>query len=103
MLFDRESELEELDFVLKESGSHLLMVSGLRRLGKTTLLVDWAQRADVPAICWVASRVSAVQLLRSFSQAVYNHLHPDMQVDANFSYPTREMVLRQMADLADQG
>jgi AAA+ ATPase superfamily predicted ATPase len=103
MLFDREAELEELDFVLKESGSHFLMVSGRRRLGKTTLLVEWAQRASAPAIYWVASRVSAAQLLRSFSQAVYNHLHPDMQADANFSYPTWEMALRQLAEPAGQG
>ncbi len=81
MQFDREAELEELDFLLGEAGSHFLMVSGRRRLGKTTLLVEWAQRANVPAIYWVASRVSAVQLLRSFSQTVYNHLHPEMQVD----------------------
>ena len=50
MLFDREDELEELDFVLNESGSHFLMVSGRRRFGKTTLLVKWAQRANAPAI-----------------------------------------------------
>jgi len=103
MLFDREAELEELDFVLNESGSHFLMVSGRRRLGKTTLLLEWAKRANVAAIYWVASRVSATQLLRSFSRAVYCHLHPDMQVDANFSYPTWEMALQQLAEPAGQG
>ena len=103
MLFDREAELDELNFVLKESGSQFLMVSGQRRLGKTTLLVEWAHRANVPAIYWVASRVSAAQLLRSFSQAVYNHLHPDMQADANFSYPTWEMALQQLVDPDSQG
>jgi hypothetical protein len=77
MLFDREAELEELDFIPGEAGRHFLMVSGRRRHGKTTLLVDWVQRVDVPAIYWVASRVSAAQLLRSFSQTVYNHLQPE--------------------------
>jgi AAA+ ATPase superfamily predicted ATPase len=102
MLFDREAELEELDFVLEEAGSHFLMVSGRRRLGKTTLLVEWAQRTNVSAIYSVASRVSAAQLLRSFSQTVYNHLHPDTQADANFSYPTWEMALQQLAEPAGQ-
>jgi AAA+ ATPase superfamily predicted ATPase len=103
MLFDRDAELEELDFVLSEAGSHFLMVSGRRRLGKTTLLVEWAQRTSAPAIYWVASRVSGTQLLRSFSQAVYNHLHPDTQADANFSYPTWEMALQQLAEPAGKG
>jgi AAA+ ATPase superfamily predicted ATPase len=103
MLFDREAELEELDFVLSEAGSHFLMISGRRRLGKTTLLVEWAQRVNVPAIYWVASRMSAAQLLRSFSQAVYNYLHPAIQADADFTYPTWEMALQQLAEPARQG
>jgi hypothetical protein len=41
MLFDREAELEELDFVLKESGSHFLMVSGGRlKNGKGRVLAS---------------------------------------------------------------
>ena len=87
MLFDREAELEELDFVLNEAGSHFLMVSGRRRLGKTTLLVEWAQRTNASTIYWVASRVSAAQLLRSFSQTVYNHLHPGTQARCQFHVP----------------
>ena len=103
MLFDREAELEELDFVLNETGSHFLMVSGRRRLGKTTLLIEWVKQAEAPSIYWVASRVSATQLLRSFSQAVYNYQHADLPADANFSYPTWEMALQQLAEPAGQG
>ena len=45
MLFDREQELKELDFLIHEPGAHFLSVSGRRRLGKTTLLVEWAKRS----------------------------------------------------------
>ena len=46
------------------------------------------KQAEAPAIYWVASRVLATQLLRSFSQAVYNYQHADLPANANFSYPT---------------
>ena len=100
MLFDREAELEELNFVLDEPGSQFLIVSGRRRLGKTTLLVEWAKTASAPALYWVASRVSGAQLLKSFSQAVYGHLHPEATVDPSFSYPSWEMALQQLAEPA---
>ena len=100
MLFDREQELQELDLVLDEPGAHLLTMSGCRRLGKTTLLVEWARQSGVPFIFWVASRISETQLLRSFSQAIHNHAHPNVPADPNFGYPTWEMALRQIADLA---
>jgi uncharacterized protein len=98
MLFDRQAELDELNFVLNEPGSQFLIVSGRRRLGKTTLLVEWAKSSQQPFIYWVASRVSTAQLLQSFSQAVYAYLHPGTTVDPNFSYPTWEMALRQLAE-----
>jgi AAA+ ATPase superfamily predicted ATPase len=100
MLFDRERELEELDFLIHEPGAHFLSVSGRRRLGKTTLLVEWAKTSDLPTVYWVASRASATQLLRSFSQAVYRQAHPGVPADPMFGYPTWEMALHQVAELA---
>lgn len=100
MLFDREKELADLDFLLGEPGSHFLTVQGRRRLGKTTLLVEWARMSKVSTIYWVASRVSTMQLLRSCSQAIYRFDHPDAAVDPGFSFPTWEMALQQLADLA---
>lgn len=102
MLFDREQEIEELNFVLNEPGSHFLMVSGRRRLGKTTLLVEWARLTEWPTVYWVASRISSAQLLRSFSQAIYTHIHPDVAIDPGFSYPTWEMAFRQLVEPASQ-
>ncbi len=100
MLFDREKELDDLNFLLNEQRTHFLTVQGRRRLGKTTLLVEWAKRSKVPTIYWVASRSSATQLLRSFSQAIYRFDHPDAVIDAGFGFPTWEMALQQLAELA---
>ena len=102
MLFDREQEIEELNFVLNEPGSHFLMVSGRRRLGKTTLLVEWARLTQQPTIYWVASRVSAAAFLRSCSPAIFVHPHPDASIDPGFSYPSWEMAFGQLAELASQ-
>ena len=100
MLFDREKELDDLNFLLKEQRTHFLTVQGRRRLGKTTLLVEWAKMSKAPTIYWVASRSSATQLLRSFSQAIYRFDHPDAAIDPGFSFPTWEMALQQLAELA---
>jgi AAA+ ATPase superfamily predicted ATPase len=100
MLFDREKELDDLNFVLHESRTHFLTMQGRRRLGKTTLLVEWAKMSKVPSLYWVASRSSATQLLRSFSQAIYRFDHPDAVIDPGFSFPTWEMALQQLAKLA---
>ena len=102
MLIDREQELEELNFVAEEAGAHLLTMSGRRRLGKTTLLVEWGKQSPYPFIYWVASRISSEQLLRSFSQAIYQHAHPNVKPDPNFSYPTWEMGLQQLAEMATE-
>jgi AAA+ ATPase superfamily predicted ATPase len=48
LLIDREKELAELNLLLEEPGAHLLAVSGRRRLGKTTLLLEWARRSGRP-------------------------------------------------------
>jgi AAA+ ATPase superfamily predicted ATPase len=100
MLFDREKELDDLNFLLHESRTHFLTMQGRRRLGKTTLLVEWAKMSKVPSLYWVASRSSATQLLRSFSQAIYRFDHPDAIIDPGFGFPTWEMALQQLAELA---
>lgn len=99
MLFDREKELDDLNFLFNESRTHFLTVQGRRRLGKTTLLVEWAKMSQAPTLYWVASRSSTTQLLRSFSQAIYRFDHPDAAIDPGFSFPTWEMALQQLAEL----
>jgi hypothetical protein len=99
MFVDREDELAALGALLARPGAQFAVVYGRRRVGKTTLLLEWARRSGLPFIYWVAARESSVLLLRSFSQAIYNHAHPDAPADTLFTYPTWEMALREAAAL----
>jgi AAA+ ATPase superfamily predicted ATPase len=98
----RRPELTELNTLLAEPGPQFLILYGRRRVGKTTLLVHWAQETRVPFVYWVANRLSPTLQLRSFSQALYNSAHPEAPADAEFTYPTWEMALAQTVDLAAQ-
>lgn len=100
MFVDREAELHALNGIIERPGAQFLVVYGRRRVGKTTLLIEWAQRSKLPMLYWVAARESSTLLLRSFSQAIYAHAHPDRQSDPLFSYPSWEMALREAAALA---
>lgn len=100
MLIDRESELAELNLLLEEPGAHLLAVSGRRRLGKTTLLLEWARRSGRPYLYWVASRAPAPFLLRQFSQTVWRQAHPDDVMPVAFSFDHWSDAFEQVARLA---
>ena len=99
MFVDREKELSALNKVLKWNGAQFATLYGRRRVGKTALLLEWARRSQVPYLYWVAARESSAMLLRSFSQAVYNHARPDQPADGMFTYPSWEMALREAANL----
>jgi uncharacterized protein len=100
MLIDRERELEELNFLLQEGGAYLLAVSGRRRLGKTTLLLEWAAQSSLPYLYWVASRAPSTLLLRQFSQLIWQRLYPDDVMPSNFSYSQWSEAFEQLARLA---
>ena len=53
---DREQELAALNVILMRSGAQFMTIYGRRRVGKTTLLVEWARRSDVRTIYWVGAR-----------------------------------------------
>lgn len=99
-MIDRERELEELNFLLQERGAHLLNVSGRRRLGKTTLLLEWANQSGYPYLYWVASRAPAALLLRQFSQAIWRQAHPQDVVPASFSFDHWAEAFEQAAQMA---
>lgn len=100
MFVDREVELQALHKISERRGAQFLVVYGRRRVGKTTLLIEWARRSNLPALYWVAARESSVLLLRSFSQAIYARAAPGRTIDPLFSYPSWEMALREAAALA---
>ncbi|MEW5987982.1 MAG: ATP-binding protein [Chloroflexota bacterium] len=103
MFVNRELELTSLNTLVNRPGAHFVVVYGRRRVGKTTLLLEWARQSGLPFIYWVAARESSALLLRSFSQALYNHTHSETPADPFFTYPTWEMALREAANLSKGG
>lgn len=100
MFVDREQDLADLNDILSRPGAQLILVSGRRRVGKTTLLIEWARRSGCPLVYWVASRSSAGVLLQDFSQTIWHHSHPHDVIPASFSYDTWTEAYRQIAALA---
>lgn len=66
----RSSELEELNRIISKRGAQFILVYGRRRVGKTTLLLNWVEHSGEPYIYWVANRDTPAQLRLGFMRAV---------------------------------
>jgi AAA+ ATPase superfamily predicted ATPase len=76
---DRQREFQELDSVLQERGAHFIVVYGRRRVGKTTLILNWVRHSDQPYLYWVARRETAAAARLSLAQNVWRWAYPDAQ------------------------
>ena len=72
----RERELADLNAVLAQGGAQFILVYGRRRVGKTTLVLRWAEQTGRPVIYWVATRDTPSQVRLGFCQAVWAWAHP---------------------------
>jgi uncharacterized protein len=75
----RHRELEELNHILSQPGAKFILVYGRRRVGKTTLLLNWAEQSGKPYIFWVANRDTPAQVRLGFTRAVWRWAHPESQ------------------------
>jgi AAA+ ATPase superfamily predicted ATPase len=75
--FSRERELAELDAVVAQRDAQFILVYGRRRVGKTTLLLHWAQRTGRPYIYWVARRDTPDIVRQSFARALWRWAYPE--------------------------
>lgn len=98
----RQRELAELHTLTTAAGAQFLILYGRRRVGKTTLLLHWAEASGYPFIYWVANQFSPAMQLRSFSQAIHQAVQPNAPVAAEFTYPSWEMAFQQAARLATE-
>ncbi len=102
----REAELNLLDRLWARPDAALLILYGRRRVGKTRLLTTWLQQQPASGqpgrrvLYWVAEPSSALDQLRSFSQAIYNFAHPDSPAPPDFTYVTWSQAWQQVATLA---
>ncbi len=110
MFVGRSAELDLLNRLWERPGATLLILYGRRRVGKTRLLTQWLQQAGANqgdasqsgrrVLYWVAEPSSALDQLRSFSQAVYNFANPAAPAPLNFTYATWSQAWEQVAALA---
>lgn len=78
VFIDRERELQELNALLETHQAQFMLVYGRRRIGKTTLLAEWAKNSELPYIYWIGRRQSSPEAVRqSFLDALWGYQHPD--------------------------
>lgn len=80
----RTRELAELNRVLSQDSAQFILVYGRRRVGKTTLLLNWAEQSGRPYIYWVANRDTPAQVRRGFTRAIWRWAHPESQAVPHF-------------------
>ena len=80
----RQRELEELSQVLAQGAARFLLIYDRRRVGKTTLILHWAQQTGRPVIDWVATRDTPAQVRPGFTQALWTWAYPGSQAMPRF-------------------
>ncbi len=96
----RKEQLDVMDRVWNSNRPALMILYGRRRVGKTRLLTHWIQSPPAHGIYWMAEATSALDQLRSFSQALADFEDPGHEAPPDFTYPNWDYALRRAARLA---
>jgi AAA+ ATPase superfamily predicted ATPase len=102
---DRQKDLADLDRLAGREGAQFILVYGRRRVGKTTLLLHWAQSRGLPYVYWVASRNTAANLRQTLAEALWQHEHPSERAPSAGYLPEARSwrdLLRYAIRIADQ-
>lgn len=83
-LVGRQQDLAELNTFITQPSGQFILVYGRRRVGKTTLLLHWAEQSGHPLIYWVASRDTAAQVRLSFVKSLWGWAYPGSQSAPRF-------------------
>ena len=73
---DRQKEFGELDEIIRRRTAQLVIVYGRRRVGKTTLLLEWVRHAEVPCLYWVARRETPDACRHNLARALWQWAYP---------------------------
>ncbi|MEM7537553.1 MAG: ATP-binding protein [Chloroflexota bacterium] len=74
---DRHDELDELNQLGRLAKSQFITVYGRRRVGKTTLLLHWAQQSGRPYLYWMARRGETATAARQhLAELFWQWLYP---------------------------
>jgi uncharacterized protein len=99
----RKAELDLLEKLWQSNKAALLILYGRRRVGKTRLLTYWLpNHSSSDVLYWMAEPTSALDQLRSFSQALVNFADPETPASGDFTYDSWEHALRQVSLLAKE-
>jgi AAA+ ATPase superfamily predicted ATPase len=98
----RKNELEAMDRAWASEKAQLIILYGRRRVGKTRLLTHWIKNHDAHGLYWMAEATSALDQLRSFSQALADFEDPGADVPLDLTYPNWEYPLRRVARMAQE-
>lgn len=103
MFVNRVDELRELNMLLDvHRHGQLGMVYGRRRVGKTTLLLEWTKRADRPSIYWVGRSQSEAAVRQSITDAFWSFEYPDDDRPGAPTFRSWDDVFRYLAKLVDE-
>lgn len=97
---DRQGELNELDRLLamqRPERSEFLIVYGRRRVGKTTLLLHWAEKSERQTLYWVARRETAEAARQSLARALWRWAYPDAAQPEPPRFDSWEQLFEQLA------
>lgn len=95
MLFDRKTELAQLDLMYQSTKAEFFVLYGRRRVGKSELLRFFCQ--DKPHIFFIATLSSDHEQLANISQKIYGFSHAD--VPDGFTFPSWEAAFTALNDL----
>lgn len=97
---DRARELEALEVRYLSKRAEFVVITGRRRVGKTSLLSEFAHGKR--ALRFTAYLDSEESQLRRLSAYLYQIEHPDTQPAPDFTYGSWEMLFQTMGTLATQ-
>jgi AAA+ ATPase superfamily predicted ATPase len=94
----RQTEIQELNRLLQERSriAQFIVMYGRRRIGKTSLLLHWAQQTGQPYMYWVAYRETAEATRYSLTRAFWKYAFPGKTAPRFDSW---ESLFEQMAEL----
>ncbi len=97
MFIGREKELETLERIHQNEGFSFVVLSGRRRVGKTTLLNRFLE--GKPAVCFTAVESNPKQNLGNFSKSIMEYASG---IDAETSFPSFQAALEYVFRLSQK-
>ncbi len=82
---DRKEELAILEGLHNQDAAQFVMVHGRRRVGKTTLLLHFAEQSGLPVLYWIAGRDTPEVARQSLARVIWNWAHGEGNVAPRFS------------------